>query len=45
MRTFMGGGLRTGIRSRFWTDEPAVHRLTFANLHTDGQGGGATAAR
>ena len=22
-----------------WTDEPAVNRLTFANLHTNGQGG------
>ena len=38
MRTFMGE-VSDGDPLAVWTDEPAVHRLTFANLHTDGQGG------
>lgn len=38
MRTFLGE-VSDADPLAVWTDEPAVSRLTFANLHTDGQGG------
>ena len=38
MRTFLGE-VSDADPLAVWTDEPAVSRLTFANLHSDGQGG------